>query len=232
MSICAIWGAPQSGKTTLAINLSYAISRGDMSVCLISPVAYGELAAKLGIEISEERSLSAAIKGAVGIKQAVSKVNELFYVLASPITADAYDSYYTDEQVKSLLELARETFDFVIVDCPSEHNNLVAAWSLNKADNVAFTTGGKISCFAWYSANRKAVQSVQHKAIQISVETTPDFDYEAMYQLMECTPDLRIPYVREAPFLENEGRYLYEQPGRRGWTFAKAINKLYEVIAL
>lgn len=230
MSICAIWGAPQSGKTTLAINLAYAVSRGEMSVCLISPATYGELAARLGISIPEERSLSAALRGTAGIKQAVNKVDDLFFVLAAPIMADALDSDYTDEQAKALLELSLSSFDIVIVDCPSDSNNLMAAWTLNKAGIVALTTGGKLSCPAWYSAHRRAVQAIQHKAVRVSTETISDFDYEALYQLLDCAPDICFPYIREAPFLENEGRYLYELPGRRGWSYARAINKLYEVI--
>ena len=65
MGIYAIWGAPQSGKTTLAVNLAYAISKGDKTVCLISPESYSELSAILGIKIPEEHSLRAALRGGV-----------------------------------------------------------------------------------------------------------------------------------------------------------------------
>lgn len=66
MSICAIWGAPQSGKTTLALNLAYGISRGDKTVCLISPVEYSELSALLGVKIPVEQSLRCSAKGPHG----------------------------------------------------------------------------------------------------------------------------------------------------------------------
>lgn len=164
MSICAIWGAPQSGKTTLAVNLAYAISRGDKTVCLISPAAYSELSALLGVKIPEEHSLRAALRGSAGIRQTVTKVDELFYVLAAPVTVDAFDDDCSGEQVKSLLELTRITFDFVLVDCPSEPNNLIAAWSLNRADTVVLTLGGNISCVMWYAANKRALQAIQNKA--------------------------------------------------------------------
>jgi MinD-like ATPase involved in chromosome partitioning or flagellar assembly len=51
MGICAIWGAPRSGKTTLSVNLAYAVSRGEQSVCLISPASYSELSALLCVTI-------------------------------------------------------------------------------------------------------------------------------------------------------------------------------------
>ncbi|MDD3231069.1 MAG: AAA family ATPase [Oscillospiraceae bacterium] len=232
MRICAIWGAPQSGKTTLAVNLAHAISRGDKTVCLISPATYSELSAILGVEITEEQSLQAALRGSVGIKQTVFKVDELFFALAAPVTADAFDDDYSSEQVKSLLELAQITFDIVIVDCPSETNNLFAAWSLNMADTVILSLSGYISCVLWYAANKRALQAVQKKTVYVSSEVTSDFDYDAMHRLLKCTPDIRIPYIREAPLLQNENRLLYQLSGKKGWTYAKAINQLYEVIPL
>ena len=142
MSLCAIWGAPQTGKTTLAVNLTYAVSRGDQSVCLISPVAYSELSAFLGVKIPEENSLSAALRGSDPLRQTVFKVDELFYVLAAPSAASALDGDYSGEQIKTLLELARLTFDVVLVDCLSETNDLFSAWVMNRADKVILCVGG------------------------------------------------------------------------------------------
>ena len=232
MSLCAIWGAPQSGKTTLAVNLAHAVSRGDKSVCLISPVAYSELSAFLGVKIPEERSLRAALRGDAGIRQAVFKVDELFYVLAAPSTADAFESNYTGEQVKALLELARLTFDLVLVDCPAETNNLIAAWALNKADTVLLSLGGHISCVLWHMANARALQTVQGRAVYVSSEVTSSFDYAAMHRLLHCTPEIKIPYIREAPLLQNEKRLLLQTSGKKGRAYGKAINQLCEVMKL
>ena len=66
MGICAIWGAPRAGKTTLAVNLAYGISRGDKTVCFISPVDYSELSALLNVKIPEEHSLRAGVAGPDG----------------------------------------------------------------------------------------------------------------------------------------------------------------------
>lgn len=232
MGICAIWGTPRSGKTTLALNLAYAVSRGDKSVCLISPMPYSELYALLGINIPKERSLQAALKGEAGIRQTVFQVDELFYILAAPTAADAFDSDYSGEQVKALLDFAKIAFDVVIIDCPSETNNLIAAWSLNRADTVLLCLGGHISCPVWYTANKRALQALSGRVVHISSEVTSDFDYNAMFRLLSCTPDVRIPYVREAPLLTNESRFLYDMLGKKGQSYAQAINKLYEVITL
>lgn len=232
MSLCAIWGAPQSGKTTLAVNLAHAVSHGDKSVCLISPVAYSELSAFLGVKIPEEHSLRAALRGGAGIRQTVFKVSELFYVLAAPATADAFDSDYTGEQVKSLLELARLTFDLVLVDCPAETNNLIAAWSLNKADTVLLCLGGHISCVLWHMANTRALRTVESRTVPVSSEVASDFDYDTMNRLLRCTPEIKLPYIREAPLLQNEKRLLVQTSGKKGRAYVDAINQLCEVMKL
>ena len=51
MSINAVWGPPHSGKTTLAIDLAYALSQKGQSVCLISPELYSELSARIKINV-------------------------------------------------------------------------------------------------------------------------------------------------------------------------------------
>lgn len=231
MRIYAIWGAPQTGKTTLAVNLAYAVSRGDQSVCLISPVAYSELSAILGIKIPEENSLGAALRGAP-LRQTVFKADELFYVLAAPSTASALDGDYSGEQVRTLLELARLTFDVVLVDCLSETNDLFSAWALNRADKVLLCAGGHVSGVLWHRANKKALQAAQGKTVYVGSEIIPGLDYAAMYKLLKCTPDIKIPYIREAPLFQNERRFLFSLSGKRGRAYAGAINKLYEAVSL
>ena len=230
MSICAIWGAPQTGKTTLAVNLAHAASRGDKSVCLISPVAYSELSAFLGVKIPEEHSLNAALQGDAALGQIVFKADELLYVLAAPSTTSAFDGDYSGEQVKTLLELARLTFDIVLVDCLSEANDLISAWTLNRADKILLCVGGHVSGVLWHRANKKVLQAVRDKTVYVGSEIISGLDYAAMYKLLKCAPDIKIPYIREAPLFQNERRFLFGLSGKKGRVYAGAIDKLYEVV--
>lgn len=232
MSICAIWGAPQTGKTTLVLNLAYAVSRGELSVCLISLCAYSELSAILGVQISEEHSLATALSSSTNLRGTAYKVDELFYVLAAPTSADLSEySNYSDEQAKALLENAKLTYDVVLVDCPSEPIDLFAAWALNKADTVLLCLGGHISSVFWHRAMKKALDTLIEKTLFVGSEVVEDCDYAALYKHLNCTPEIRIPYIRVASLLQNESRYLYELPGKKGSSYARAINNLYEVIA-
>ncbi len=155
-------------------------SRSEQSVCLDLPAPYSELSALLDVTISEDHSLRAALQGRSGIRQTVHKVDELFFVLAAPTSADAFEDDYTGEQVKTLLELVGSTFDAVVVDCPSGTDNLFAAWTLNKGDAAVVCLGGQTACAVWHTAYRRAIQAVEQKAVFVCTETSADFDYSAM----------------------------------------------------
>lgn len=232
MSICAIWGAPQSGKTALAISLAYAASRNGKNTCIISPLEYSELSVLLGVKIPKEQSLSAALQGGENIRRAVFKITDLFYVLAAPANADAFDGSYTSEQVKTLLDIAKLTFDLVIVDCPSETNNIIAAWSLNLADKVLLCFGGHISCTQWHEANKRALETVQQNITYIGTKTAADFDYAALYSYMKFSPKLELPHISQANTLQNECKPLYGHDGKKGRAYSYAMDKLLEVLKL
>ena len=59
MSIYAVWGPPHSGKTTLAIDMSFSFSQRGQSVLLISTELFSELSANLNVQIKKEKSLAA-----------------------------------------------------------------------------------------------------------------------------------------------------------------------------
>jgi len=184
------------------------------------------------VKISKSHCLQSALTGKENIRQSVFKADDLLYVLASPVSADAFADNYSSEQVRALLDAAKLTFDLVIVDCPSETNNLIAAWSLNKADIVLLCLGGHISCALWYETQKRALQTLRNKAIFVCSQLTSDFDYEAMFSYMKCTPAVKIPYVSEASVMQNEKALLYQLTGKKGKAYVNAINKLLEVIKI
>jgi len=90
MSMIAVWGPPRSGKTTLTIDLAYALSQQGKSVCLISPEPYSEMTVRMGIRIVREKSLEQAYENIGNLRQTVLEADDLLFVLAMPWNHDAY----------------------------------------------------------------------------------------------------------------------------------------------
>ena len=204
-----IWGASGVGKTTLALALSKALIAEGKTVLLISPEPYSELSAIGGVKIPTEQSLQTAIRTG-NLKQSVFQKDDCFYILAAPSCHDCFDDNYSAEQVKALLTLAKTTFDTVLVDCPTEMNNLVSAWAQSLADKVLLCIGGEYQGAMWYKSAERAIAAIKHKTISVGMEISDAFDYEALYDFLEQKPHYRIPHKRQR-------------------TYDKAILKLLEV---
>ena len=99
-----------------------------------------------------------------------------------------------------------------------------------RADTVLVCLGGRVSCALWHMANARALQTVRNRAVYVSSEVTSDFDYDAMCQLLNMDPDIKIPYIQEAPLLQNEEHLLYQMSGKKGRAYVNAINQLYEEV--
>lgn len=231
MGINAIWGPPQSGKTTLAIDLAFALSMQDKSVCLISAELYSELSMRLNTRIEKEKSLVAAYHPKESLQQIVHTADELLYVLAVPFDNDAFEENISEDAARSLLEQAYAMFDHVIVDCPSHTGSVLAAWALSMADAVLLLTGGRSSSVLWQRAYKRAVDSVQSKTLHICNEVTESFDYRSLNTLLEVTPDVWIPYCPDADTIQAIRRTLYMSGGRYGRAYSKSIDDICELLS-
>ncbi|MEG2745316.1 MAG: AAA family ATPase [Oscillospiraceae bacterium] len=204
-----IWGASGVGKTSTAIAISKIATAGGKSVLLISPEPYSELSAIFDVKIPQEQSLQAAIRSG-NLNKSVFKKDELFYILAAAGHNDCFDDNYSAEQIKVLLELAKSGFDTVLVDCPTEMNNPVAAWAMSLADKILLCVGGEFQGALWYKSAERAISAIRHKSLFLGMEILDAFDYEALYNFLEQKPHYRIP-------------------NKRAKTYDKALLKLLEV---
>jgi len=230
MSIYAVWGPPQSGKTTVAIDLAFALSMEGQSVCLISPEPYSELSARLNIQIVDEKSLCAAYKKKESIRQIVHTADDLLFVLAVPHDYDAFADEVPEEYAKALVDQTSKLFDVVIVDCPSHSGCVLGAWALSAAERVLLLTGGTTASALWAKAFKRAIDELEGRAIHICSQVTENFDYRTLHTILDITPDIWLPYIPNATILQLVKRTLYESGGRNGRQYTKHIEDLCDLL--
>ena len=226
MGINAVWGPPQSGKTTLAIDLAFALHEQGQSVCLISPELYSELAARLNIQIVPEKSLNAAVKKKESLKQIVHTVDDLLFVLAVPFDNDAFGEDMPEDAAKAILAQADNLFDVVIVDCPSHTGSVLAAWALSSADTDFLMSGSHSASVLWSNAFRKAVSAVRDKTIYACAEINDSFDYKTLHSLLKVDPDVWLPHFPNASIVQMLKRTLYQHSSKHGKAYTKAIDQV------
>lgn len=226
MSITAVWGPPQSGKTTLAIDLAFALSRQGESVCLISPENYSELSAKLSLNITKQKSLLNACQALGNLKQTVYCVDDLFFLLAVPTHYDAFSEDTTGTEAKGLMKQAASVFDIVLVDCPSHTGSAIAAWALNMADTVILLSGCANTAGLWYSAFRRALDVIAGRTLFVCLQGNDSFDYRSLLSLIEKKPDIWLPYISDADSIQSLRRTLYESGGKSGRTYTGAVDSI------
>lgn len=229
MGIVTVWGPPGSGKTTLAIDLAFALSAQNRSVCLISAESYSELSARLQIHVQRKNSLLAAYRQPGTLNQIVCKVEELLFMLSVPSGSDVFSQEENSRAVRELLKQARSFFDFVIVDCPSGAGSTLSAWAMRMADDVLLLTGGRPRDGEWHKSYRRAVWEVSSKLIYVCTEIVADFDYTALFDLIGAVPEIRLPYIRDAEYLQVTHRTLFHAgSGKQLRSYSDRIKVLCE----
>ena len=230
MSIIAIWGPPNSGKTTLAVDLAFALAGNGSSVCLISPEPYSELGAMLEQSIRPEHSLTAAQKNAGPPERIAVRVGEGLFLLSVASDADAFAEDLGGDSARNVLERAAEAFDAVLVDCPAATDNAVSAWALQLSESVLILSGCRSASALWFSAYRRVIGTLGAKGIPVCLEAGGSFHYKGLLQMINMTPAVWVPYVPGAEEIQAERKTLYGIGGRSGKAYTSAIDALCELI--
>ena len=225
MALTAIWGPPNSGKTTLTVDVAFALSRCGKSVLLISPETYSEMSARLKIRIPSNQSLEEAYRTTGNLKQAVCSVDGLLFVLASSYYADAFDETGSGN-TRALLHEAESAFDEVLVDCPSNTSSALAAWSLNQASRVLYLTGLCQAAVLWKRSNQKAIRELADRIIPVCLQGNADYDYRSFNKLLELEPQFWVPFYPDVEHTLSSHRTLIGGSGRVGRSYDSAIQEI------
>ena len=228
MSITSVWGPPQSGKTTLAIDLSHAFSQHGKSVCLISPEPYSEMTARMSIRIPRAKSLSQAYGAPGNLRQVVLEAADLLYVLAASWDTDAFDEEPASASVKELLRQAEEAFDCVIVDCPYGNGNALAARALNMSAKSVLLSGGNGVSAMWYGAFRRPIEALSDRTICVCNQVAGSYDYLGLCKLIRQNPEVFIPHYPDIASIQTMKHTLYGSTSKTGREYTESLDRLIE----
>lgn len=226
MTIVAIWGGPQSGKTTLATNLAMVASRNEQSVCLISACEYSELSTIFGVEIPKIKSLGEALRSTNHIRQNVFKIDDLLFVLSRAVDDDIFDDNFAEKDIKNLLNLAQITYDLVIVDCSTAGDDAITAWALNMAEVVLVCVGGNYSNMLWYTAMSVGLEALKNKINYVGCETCGKLNYDSVYDCLQVSPVGILPFVPDTIELSAENKMLCNVKNKHSKKYLKSLEEL------
>lgn len=202
--VIAIWGAPNSGKTTFAVKIASTIyERYNATVLMLScdnaiptlpalfPNSKSDELYSVGAALSKtDITQQEAIKTIVTLK---SKINLGFLGYKDGENKFTYPSY--DEiKAHTLLEVLKSLADFVVVDCTSNLDNPLSSIAVKEADEVIRLASPTLKCMSFFSS-------------QLSLYADPTFNFERQIVGLNCTEaDCYMPieeaksYLKEVSF--------------------------------
>jgi len=234
----AVWGSRASGKTTLSVKLSDALSKKGSVILVfcdrevpVLPALFpkhrdGEIrslgAALSSVELNEETVLSCAT---------VSDSDNIVYLgYAEGENLYSYPAF-GEARADFFIDTLGRMADYVIYDCPSSINgNFLACEALNKADTVFRLYTPDITSFLFFSSQLPVLSSDEeklgkHRKILSCTEGEVCLpESEALAYMKEC--DVLIPHSKQIKQFAADGALPGSKPGRK---YAAAITKICEM---
>jgi len=230
----AIWGSPNSGKTTFAVKLAQAIynlykckivvllsSLETPSIPVIFPNHKADDVSSVGIPLSKtEYDLDELLRHIILLK---NKVNIGFIGYKDGDNKFTYPRY-DEDKAKELICALGKLVDYVIVDCDSNlSGNILSEVAVTTADEVIRLASPDLKCISWY-LSQKAVYSNEK------------YDWDKHIQGLNIpTNDVSAPvedaksHLKEVSFVLPFSRSVKEQI-QRGVLYETSLDKKFNKV--
>lgn len=229
----AIWGSPNSGKTTLAVNMAVVLADSGYMTCLVSASDHGELQSFFGVSIPKNKGLYAAISSGRNVREALTLARPNLCILELDTGGDAYDmANITPTQVQNMLEELSDQFSFVIIDCTNYKESVFTGLGLVAANKVIVCIPHRATAATWHIANKQMLDALEPKSFYVDANTREggcDMDQLlATIDLPEC--DVKLGCVDSAYRCENCSSPIVLQRGSAEKKYKKAVLSLIQTI--
>lgn len=239
--IIALWGSPNSGKTTLAVKLSTALNAKNNSAVLCLhcdyetpclPVLFPTYKAEDLFSIGEPLSKTDFV-GVDVLKTIITTKGK--WTLGFMGFKDGENKYsypaFDEIKARNLLTVLRNLSNYVIVDCTSNLDNPLSRTALEEADIVIRTTSPDLKSISFYSSQIPLYTDPKYNTgNQIQCITVNDADLfvplediKAHYKNVAVT----IPYCRNVKQQILDGTLAESVSDRK---YNDAINTIIEKV--
>ena len=231
--VFAVWGAPNGGKSTVAVNMATVLADSGFMTCLVSAADHGELQAFFQAAIPRNKGLYAAISNGRNVREALTEARPNLCLLELDTGGDTYEvANISPDQVNRIITELRDQFSYVIIDCTNYKDAIFTGLGLVEADKVVVCIPHRVSAATWHIANEQMLDAVMAKTVYVDANIHEGgADMEQLLEsigLQECP--IKINRVRSAFYCENTGNVIVLQGGREERKYKKAIMDLIQML--
>ena len=198
------------GKTTLAVNLSYALTSLNKKVALIDlSLQFGEVGVYLDIpkgdtiaDMVEERSFELST-----VKSYLIRHQSGIQVMLSSSSPE-YSELIRPEHIDAILSSLRTEFDYIVVDMGVSLGDCAIA-ALETADTILLVVSGDIAALHDAKRSIKVLEALNQQdkiKLVVNKDGISSITVKNIATLLEITPSLIIPYdLKSAMLAVNRG---------------------------
>lgn len=221
--IIAVYGANGSGKSTIASNLAYELSNDYLVGVVSTDFNYPSIQHFFGTKIDEEKSMKniclSTNKDVEIIKQFTEHSNnKRLFILSVPNNSDCLTFADQDNNRLNDDDFARDfwetikisNFDYVIVDCCNDVNNIASSYALFYANTIVHTIKPTIQGLSFVQSYNEFIGKMQNekeivKRINVANADENYVGLSKFESLSGVKFDISLPYEVQVRQAENEG---------------------------